>query len=114
VTVDFENNVINLSKIKGVPTTFHRTFEGMIKTVTISRTPCGHYYVSVLVDESQYAVAPVVQEITPEKTLGIDLGLTHFLIDSDSIKVLSETLFEIILINTGYKMDLMPQILPDL
>ena len=87
VTVDFESKVINLPKIKGIETTFHRTFEGIIKTVTVSRTPCGHYYASVLVDESQYAVAPIVQEITPEKTLGIDLGLTHFLIDSDGHKI---------------------------
>jgi len=87
VTVDFENKVINLPKIKGIETTFHRTFEGIIKTVTVSRTPCGHYYASVLVDETQHSAVPIVQEITPEKTLGIDLGLTHFLIDSDGHKI---------------------------
>jgi hypothetical protein len=44
---------------------FHRTVEGIIKTVTISVTPCGHDDASVLVDETQHDVAPVVQEITP-------------------------------------------------
>jgi len=87
VTVDFEQEYLNLPKIKEIKTTFHRTFEGEIKTVTIKRTPCGHYYASVLVDETQHSVAPVVQEITPENTLGLDLGLNHFLIDSDGHKI---------------------------
>jgi len=87
VTVDFEQDYLNLPTIKEIKTTFHRPFEGEIKTVTIKRTPCGHDDASVLVDETQLSVAPVAQEMTPENTLGIDLGLNHFLIDSDGFKI---------------------------
>jgi putative transposase len=53
----------------------------------ITATPCRHDDDRVLVDETQHSVAPVVQEITLENTLGIDLGLNNFLIDSDGHKI---------------------------
>jgi putative transposase len=79
--------LINLPKMKGMKAAIHRSFDGMIKTVTVSLTPCGHYYVSVLVDETQSVTRPAIQPITPETTIGIDVGLAHFSIDSDGNKV---------------------------
>jgi putative transposase len=86
VRVDFEFGLLYLPKFKtGIKTKFHRHFKGEIKTVTVKRKPSGKYEVSILVDEVKEAVpsAPIVLE----QTLGIDLGLTHFLIDSEGIKV---------------------------
>jgi putative transposase len=84
VTVNIEPRVINLPKLKGIKVKLHRSFSGKIKTATIKRVPSGKYFVSVLVDDS--LVAPVPTVIEPAHTVGLDVGLTHFLIDSEGNK----------------------------
>ena len=84
VTIDVGQNHINLPKLKGVKIKLHRSFSGQVKTVTVKRYPSGKYYASVLFDDG--AVDPVSATIEPENTLGIDVGLTHFLIDSKGNK----------------------------
>jgi putative transposase len=60
----------------------HRPIEGTIKTVTISMTPSGKYYASVLMElEGSNSTA-----ITDGKIAGIDLGLKDFAIVNDGIK----------------------------
>ena len=84
VTVDAEAGMINLPKIKGIKAKLHRSFSGKIKTVTIKRNPSGHYFASVLVeDEINF---PMASPIIAEQTLGLDVGLTHVLIDSEGNK----------------------------
>ena len=84
VTVDFEKAVINLPKLKGIKAKLHRSFSGTVKTVTVKRSPSGKYFASVLVDDG--AVDPAPSAIEPEATIGLDVGLTHFLIDSEGNK----------------------------
>ena len=84
VTVDFGKAVINLPKLKGVKAKLHRSFSGKIKTVTVKRSPSGKYFASVLVDDG--AVDPTPATIERENTIGLDVGLTEFLIDSDGQK----------------------------
>lgn len=62
-----------------------RTFKGIIKSVTISKTPTNKYYASILVDDREKEVIPIT--IIPEQTLGLDLGLKHYLIDSNGNKI---------------------------
>lgn len=85
VTVDFESNRLFLPKFKvGIKARFHRHFKGQIKTVTVRQKPSGKYFVSILVDEQK---EPVIQApVVAGQTVGVDLGLTHFLIDSDGNK----------------------------
>ena len=59
-----------------------RTFDGQIKTVTISQNPDGKYYASILVDNGQEIPTPSIEG----KAVGIDLGLTHFCITSNGSK----------------------------
>lgn len=59
-----------------------RVLEGQIKTVTISQDPDGRYYASILVDNGKES--PIAS--TVGKSIGIDLGLTHFCITSDGSK----------------------------
>ncbi len=61
---------------------FHRPIEGTIKTVTVSMTPSGKYYASVLIELD--GGSPVVS--TDGKVSGIDLGLKDFAIVHDGIK----------------------------
>jgi putative transposase len=77
--VKFDGDSIDLPKIGLVTCKKHRDFEGVIKTVTVSKNPDHKYYVSVLVDDGKENVEPVALD----KAIGIDVGLTHFAITSD-------------------------------
>ena len=80
-TVDFKRNILNIPKAKDIPIVLHRKFKGTIKTVTISMTPCGKYFASILVDTNiQEEHASKIQH---ETTLGIDLGIKSLLVCSD-------------------------------
>jgi putative transposase len=69
-------------KLGVVSAKIHRTFEGKIKTVTVSMSPAGKYYASLLFDDG----LPDVEISANGKAVGIDLGLTHFAITSDGSK----------------------------
>jgi putative transposase len=60
----------------------HRPIEGIIKTVTISMTPSGKYYASVLMELEGEKLA----SNTDGKVAGIDLGLKDFAIVNDGVK----------------------------
>ena len=77
IKVDFTNNKIQLPKLKWVKAKVHREFVGIIKSATISHTPSGKYFVSILVDTEN------VQLPKLETKVGIDLGLKYFAITSD-------------------------------
>lgn len=68
---------IKLPKIGLVKVKKHREFEGLIKSVTVSKVPSGKYFVSILVKcEEQAKMIPL------EKEIGIDLGIKEFAITS--------------------------------
>ena len=83
-SVNFEQGIINLPKIKGIKTVFSRKFEGRVKTVTISKTATGKYHASILVENNE--VVPTPTTIEPSLTVGIDLGISHLLNLSDGSK----------------------------
>ena len=83
-TINFEQDIINLPKIKGIKTVFSREFVGNIKTVTISKTATGKYHASILVDTD--SILPTPTTIEPSLTVGIDLGISHLLNLSDGSK----------------------------
>jgi len=85
VTLDIKKELLQLPKIKNLKIKLHRVFNGNIKTVTISQTPSGKYFASVLVENSQQV--PTSLPFDAQKTVGIDLGLTHFAITSDGEKI---------------------------
>ncbi len=80
--VKLVNSGLSFPKIGEVKANLHRVFDGKLKTVTITKTKTNKYYASLLFDNG-------VDEPKPEsqgKAIGIDLGLTHFCITSDSSK----------------------------
>lgn len=79
--VDFEKGTITIPKAKDIPAVLHRRFKGTVKTITVSMTPSGKYFASVLVDT-------VIEElpVTPiqgNTALGIDLGIKSLAVCSD-------------------------------
>jgi len=82
VVLNLEEGKLEIPKFKkGIKAVFHRTFDGKVKQVTISRTPTGKYFASVLIETTD--VTKEKNKITRENTVGVDLGIKDFLITSD-------------------------------
>lgn len=83
-SIALENGYVKLPKIGWVRVKAHRQPTGIIKNATISMTPTGKYYVSILCET----------EITPlpktGSSVGIDLGLSDFAILSTGEKIGNE------------------------
>jgi len=75
VKVTFEDNTITLPKMGKVKARLHKTFEGDIKTCTVSKTTTNKYYISVLIDNHK----ELPQIIKGDNFIGIDLGIKRFL-----------------------------------
>jgi putative transposase len=90
VKIDFNNWLLKLPKFKK-PIKIYKDKGNMIfdvcdlKTVTVSKTSTGRYFISCLVDNK--IQMPVIQPIEPDKAIGIDLGLKYFCIASNSVKI---------------------------
>ena len=82
IEVDSDNRKIKLPKLKWVKTRGVRCFEGKIKSATISQTPSGKYYCSVLVEQEDFK--PLTETGC---NVGIDLGIKDFAITSDGDKI---------------------------
>ena len=80
-SVDFGKGTISIPKAKDIPAVLHRRFKGTVKTVTISMTPSGRYFASVLVDTSMQEMKP--SEPMRDTTVGIDLGIKSLAVCSD-------------------------------
>lgn len=80
-TVAVTQNTIKLPKIGHINAIIHQSINGLIKSATISRTPTGKYYVSLLVETIVEALPKT------QSNIGIDLGLTDFIVLSDGSKV---------------------------
>ena len=80
IEIDFDNNKIKLPKLKWIKAKVHRQFVGTIKSATISQTPSGKYFVSILADCENF------QMKSTDAMIGIDLGIKDLLITSDGDK----------------------------
>ncbi|HVB02943.1 MAG TPA: helix-turn-helix domain-containing protein, partial [Chitinophagaceae bacterium] len=83
--VNWEQSTLTIPKIADIPIVLSRPFEGKIKTVTISMTPTGKYFASILVDNERKL--PGKPRVDENLTLGIDLGLKDFAITSSGLKI---------------------------
>ena len=96
VKVDFDNRKVFLPKCNWVDAALHRRSEadpagGTIKTTTVSRTPTGKYFVSILVDipiRSAKSRRGTAKPVNPVTAVGLDrpatrLGIKTFLVTSE-------------------------------
>ncbi|MCB5703685.1 transposase [Megasphaera elsdenii] len=79
-SVRLEGNKVKLPKVGWVTLCLHRPLmkNSMIKTVTISRTPLGKFYISILV-EYENQILPIL----PKKFLGLDFAMHGLYVASD-------------------------------
>ncbi len=76
------NDLLIIPKFKeGIKMSLHRPTKGTIKSATISVTPTGKYFVSILCDTKEEI--PTKAPITESTTIGIDLGIKDFAITSE-------------------------------
>lgn len=80
--ISLKNDRIHIPKFKdGIPIVLHRKLEGEIKSVTISKTPTDKYFASILME------VPKKSKPKNGKNIGVDLGITDFIVTSDGEKV---------------------------
>ncbi|SDG16524.1 putative transposase [Paenibacillus sp. cl6col] len=80
-TVYIENGYIKLPKLKTlVRIKQHRPFFGLIKSVTIAKTPTKKYFVSILAEENEQLFSKL------DSKVGIDVGLKDFAVLSNGTK----------------------------
>ena len=79
--IRFDKNRIRLHKLGSVKLVKHRTHQGIIKSVTVSKERSGEYYASILCEVGEIEKLP-----KSEKNIGIDLGLHHLINCSDGYK----------------------------
>ena len=85
IKVDWENQKLTVAKNKSIKIKLHRKFEGEARQITISKTPTGKYYASVLVKTKDKEKKK--RKITEKTTIGIDLGIKTFITISDGRKI---------------------------
>jgi len=78
-----DSKTIRLPKLKDVRIKLHRQLPqaAVIKSATISKTPTGKYYISVLV-EYEANIEPIIP--TPETVLGLDYSSKSLFVDSQA------------------------------
>jgi putative transposase len=84
-TVDFDNNQVKLPKIGWIKTKLSRSFEGILKTATVSMTTTGKFFISILVEDGKET--PKKESFGYDSTIGLDVGITDFVTMSDGTKI---------------------------
>lgn len=80
--ISLKNGRLSIPKFReGIKTNLHRSIKGTIKQATISRTPTGKYFVSILCETGEECKPK--PEVTEQNTIGVDLGIKDFAITSD-------------------------------
>lgn len=81
-SVGLKDELLIIPKFKkGIEMVLHRPIMGIIRQATISRTPTGKYFVSLLCETGEDISEKKV--ISPQTTIGVDLGIKSFLVTSE-------------------------------
>jgi putative transposase len=98
--VKIEGDCLKFPKLGLIYAKIHREVKAPLKTVTITKNPCGQYFASILFEDGTKKPIRSTEgaECTGQRTagtefrlssgnvIGIDLGLTHFAITSEGSK----------------------------
>lgn len=73
---------LHLSKIGDIPIRVHREIKDKIKQIVIKRHNSGKWYACICVENKQE-----VKEKPIQRAVGLDMGITHFITDSDGRQI---------------------------
>lgn len=71
---------VAIPKIGEIPAVIHRDIVGELKSVTLSKTTTGEYYAAILTEDGE-SVPTAIADVAHESVIGIDMGLSHLLVD---------------------------------
>lgn len=77
------DGAIKLPKMRPIKAKLHREITGTVKSITVTLSATGKYYASILVDDGRETPQPIHSIDT---VVGIDLGITHFAMESHGRK----------------------------
>jgi putative transposase len=77
------DGAIKLPKMEPIEANVHREIAGVAKSITVSLSNTGKFYASILADDGVEASTPLH---TVKIVTGVDLGLSHFAIESNGRK----------------------------
>ena len=80
VKLSDDHQYISIPKCPRIRIKIHRSFEGTIKSITVSMTTDNKYYISLLVEEENKPKKPT------DGMIGLDLGLKELIVDSNGKK----------------------------
>ena len=81
--ISYKFNKLFMAKFReGIRCNFHRKFTGDVQTVTISKTPTGKYFASLMV--VQIINSPQQHPLELDKALGLDLGVKSLIVTSEN------------------------------
>ncbi len=83
--VKVDDQQVYLPKVGWVKARCHRPLSGQVKTVTVSMTPTGKYFASILSEDEREAPPPP-KEVDAERIVGIDLGLNDLTVECGGAK----------------------------
>ncbi|MUL39103.1 RNA-guided endonuclease InsQ/TnpB family protein [Gloeocapsopsis dulcis] len=78
-----QGDYLKVPKIGDIYALIHREITGKLKTVTISKNPDNKHYACLLLEDDSEEIKPS----TEGKAIGLDLGLTDFVVTSDNSKI---------------------------
>jgi putative transposase len=82
-SIKIDNDKLIIPKFKkGIKIVLHRPIKGDIKQATISKTPTGKYFVSILCETGE--VEKQTNPVNEATTVGLDLGIKSFLVASNA------------------------------
>jgi len=80
--LNVEKSTVRLGKCGNIVVILSRLPKGKIKSMTVSKTQAGYYFVSILCDTLE-PIPPKTKVEDSNKTIGIDLGIKEFAVTSN-------------------------------
>ena len=77
------DGAIKLPKMKPIEANVHRKIAGVVKSITVILSKTGKFYASIIADDGVEVSTPLH---TVRTVTGVDLGLSHFTIESNGRK----------------------------
>ena len=85
MSVAVGDNWVKVPKCKPIKARVHREIIGQVKSVTLSRTPTGKYFASILADDTQEQPKQI-DSLEGGQVVGVDMGITDLAITSTGHK----------------------------
>lgn len=82
-------SLLRLSKIGDIPIRVHREVEGNMKQVVIKRHNSGKWFACISIEKGTH-----VEKRNVNRPVGIDMGIKHFLTDSEGRQIENPTFYE--------------------